>query len=66
MKLLTLIFIFGSILVFSGCGRAVAMNMYNANVESVKISGIKGQITPQVIEDVKKRRERYIRLHGSI
>ncbi len=54
------------LMLFSGCGRNVAMNMYKAPVETTKISGIKGQITPQMIEDVKIRRERYIRLHGSI
>jgi len=52
----------------AGCQskKAVAMDSVELNGNSIKISGIKGQITPQVIEDVKKRREKYIRLHGSI
>jgi len=66
MKLLKVVISIGALVLLSGCGRNVAMNMYQPSTDTIKISGIKGQITPQVIEDVKKRRERYIRLHGSI
>ena len=66
MKLLKVVMGVGILVLLSGCGSNVAMNMYKPSTDTIKVSGVKGQITPQVIEEVKKRRERYIRLHGKI
>jgi len=51
-------------IVFNGCTshRAIAMNEYNP-VETSKLSGATITITPEMIKDVQKRRERFLREH---
>jgi ABC-type Zn uptake system ZnuABC Zn-binding protein ZnuA len=63
------LFIFASFLVlsFNGCSqkKAVAMNLYEPNAkEPVKSATV--VVTKEMIQEVKKRREKYLKEHGAI
>jgi len=55
------------VLGFSGCTQkeAVAMNLYEPNAKE-PVSSSTAVITKEMIQEVKKRREKYLKEHGSI
>jgi len=64
MKLSILFIALLAVVSFSGCQkRAVAMNMYKPQQSTTTVSGVEVVVTKEMIEAVKKRRERYLKEH---